>query len=122
MSHLGGDALHNRCADKVPHNGFTGFDAFINGKHFDAFQHRAGVLWEIKTDNFDMYTADLRTIVIGKQVAELRRERDLAMACGFEFRVGVGISASLQRRRGPPRDDLRAGKPGAHLLRRPGTM
>ncbi|MDC0712025.1 DUF6310 domain-containing protein [Stigmatella sp. ncwal1] len=89
VPHLGGDALHNKCADKVPQNGFPGFDAFVNGKHFDALQHRSGVLWEVKTDNFDTYSRALREIVIGKQIPELRRERDLARACGFNFRVGV---------------------------------
>jgi hypothetical protein len=87
--HLGGDPLHNQCADKVPQNGVPGFDALVNGKHFDALQIRAGVLWEIKTDNFDTYTAALQRIVVDNQGPELRRERDLARACGFEFRVGV---------------------------------
>ncbi|SEK97590.1 hypothetical protein SAMN05444354_103222 [Stigmatella aurantiaca] len=89
VRHLGGDALHDTCADKVPNNGFPGFDALVNGKHFDAIQIRAGMLWEIKTDNFDTYSRALQDIVVGKQVPELRRERELARACGFNFRVGV---------------------------------
>ncbi|WP_269744445.1 DUF6310 domain-containing protein [Stigmatella aurantiaca] len=36
-----------------------------------------------------MYTADLQRIVTEKQVWELRRERALTRACGFDFRVGV---------------------------------
>jgi hypothetical protein len=91
--HLGGDPLHNQCADKVPQNGFPGFDALVNGKHFDALQIRAGVLWEVKTDNFDTYTAALQEIVIEKQVPELQRERDLARACGYDFVVGVRSAA-----------------------------
>jgi len=91
--HLGGDPLHNQCADKVPQNGFPGFDALVNGKHFDALQIRAGVLWEVKTDNFDTYTAALRRIVIDNQGPLLRRERDLARACGFDFRIGVRSAA-----------------------------
>ncbi len=95
VPHLGGDALHNKCADRVPNNGFPGFDALVNGKHFDALQIRAGVLWEIKTDNFDTYSRALRDIVMGKQVPELRRERGLARACGFDFRVGVRSAAHM---------------------------
>lgn len=91
--HLGGDPLHNQCADKVPQNGVPGFDALVNGKHFDALQIRAGVLWEIKTDNFDTYTVALQEIVIEKQVLELQRERDLARACGYDFVVGVRSDA-----------------------------
>jgi hypothetical protein len=73
----------------VPYNASPGFDVLVNGKRFDALQRQAGVLWEIKTDNFDAYPPALRKIVIEKQVAELRRERDLAAACGFDFRIGV---------------------------------
>jgi hypothetical protein len=90
---LGGDELHNACADLVPLNDFRGYDTLVNGKRFDALELGKRVLWEIKTDNFDTYSVALQRIVIAKQVAELRRERDLAEACGFEFRVGVRSAA-----------------------------
>lgn len=93
VPHLGGDALHDACADKVPLNSVAGFDVLINGKHFDAMQLGAGVLWEVKTDNFDTYTAGLREVVIRRQVPELRRENELARACGYAFRVGVRSAA-----------------------------
>jgi len=94
VPHLGGDALHNKCADRVPQNGFPGSDVLVNGKRFDALQLlRARVLWEIKTDSFDTYTVVLRRMVIERQVTELLRERDLARACGFDFRVGVRSAA-----------------------------
>lgn len=93
VPHLGGDALHNQCADRVPQNGFAGSDVLVNGKRFDALQPRAHVLWEVKTDNFDTYTVALRKIVIGKQVSELQHEHKLALACGFDFRVGVRSAA-----------------------------
>ncbi len=89
VPHLGGDALHNQCADDVPLNDFRGYDALVNGKRFDALELRRRMLWEIKTDNFDSYPPELRNIVIGKQVRELQRERGLAAACGFDFQVGV---------------------------------
>jgi hypothetical protein len=93
VPHLGGDALHDRCADNVPQNEFPGFDVRVNGKHFDALQLAPRVLWEVKTDNFDTYTAALRRMVIDRQVPELQRERELARACGFDFRVGVRSAA-----------------------------
>jgi hypothetical protein len=89
VPHLGGDAQHNRCADRVPLNGFPGSDVLVNGKRFDALQLRARVLWEVKTDNFESYASPLQKILIEKQVTELLRERALARACGFDFRVGV---------------------------------
>jgi len=89
VPHRGGDATHDRCADVFPPNRFPGHDVLVNGKRFDALQVGVRVLWEIKTDNFDTYTADLQRIVIDKQVLELQRERELARVCGFDFRVGV---------------------------------
>ena len=93
VPHLGGDALHNKCADRVPQNGFPGSDVLVSGKRFDALQLRVRVLWEVKTDNFDTFSVYLQRTVTGKQVAELRRERALALACGFDFRVGVRSAA-----------------------------
>ncbi|MBM7116634.1 hypothetical protein I3V78_24075 [Archangium primigenium] len=91
--HRGGDEFHNLCADRVPHNAFSGFDAFVNGKHFDALQLRSRVLWEVKTDNFETYSPFLRRKVIEEQVFELSHERELARLCGFDFRVGVRSTA-----------------------------
>ena len=88
VPHMGGDALHDLCADGVPLNVFAGSDVLVNGKRFDALQP-ARVLWEVKTDNFDTYPPDLREIVVESQVEKLRHERALALACRFDFRVGV---------------------------------
>jgi hypothetical protein len=93
VPHLGGDALHNRCADGVPLNAMSGFDVRVNGKRFDAMQSLPGTLWEVKTDNFEAFTVALRGIVIKKQVTELRREREIARACGYAFAVGVRSKA-----------------------------
>jgi hypothetical protein len=65
----------------------------VNGKHFDALQLATRTLWEIKTDNFDTYTPALQVIVLESQGPKLRIERDLARACGFDFRVGVRSAA-----------------------------
>lgn len=91
--HLGGDALHNQCADLVPLNSFRGHDVLVNGKHFDALQLRDRVLWEIKTDHFDTYSSFLRRQVIANQLLELQRERELARTCGYGFWVGVRSAA-----------------------------
>jgi hypothetical protein len=87
--HLGGNKLHDTCADRIPNNSFPGGDVFVNRKNFDALQLATRTLWEVKTDNFDTYPPDLRRIVLDDQVLELQYERGLALACGFNFRVGV---------------------------------
>jgi hypothetical protein len=89
VPHRGGNALHNRCADAVPLNGLAGADVMLDGKHFDAVQFGTRTLWEVKTDNFDSYAELFQRFVAEKQVQELLRERDLARACGFDFRIGV---------------------------------
>jgi hypothetical protein len=91
--HLGGNKLHDTCADRIPNNGFPGGDVFVNGKNFDALQLATRTLWEVKTDNFDTYTDDLQVIVVKSQVPKLRHERALALACGFDFHVGVRSEA-----------------------------
>lgn len=85
--------MHDRCADEFPPNRFPGHDVLVDGKRFDALQRGARVLWEIKTDRFDSYSPFLKNQVISKQVAELRRERDIAAACGYGFMVGVSSAA-----------------------------
>ena len=81
--------MHNRCADNIPFNAYRGANALVNGKAFDALQVVAGVLWEVKTDNFESYPLELQDIVVRKQVRDFLAERELARACGFDFRFGV---------------------------------
>lgn len=95
MPHLGGDELHNWCADTIPPNRFPGHDVLVNGKRFDALQVGVRVLWEIKTDRFDEYSLFLKEQVIRKQISELQRERELARACGYDFVVGVSSAEHL---------------------------
>jgi hypothetical protein len=85
----GGNKLHNKCADGITFNAYRGANALVNGKAFDALQVVAGVLWEVKTDNYDSYPLELQDIVVRKQVRDFVTERELARACGFDFRVGV---------------------------------
>jgi hypothetical protein len=91
--HLGGNKLHDKCADRIPNNSFPGGDVFVNGKNFDALQLATRTLWEIKTDNFDTYPPELREFVLVDQLQKLQHERALALACGFDFKVGVRSAA-----------------------------
>lgn len=93
VPHRGGDDTHNECADRVPPNRYPGMDVFVDGKHFDALQVGARVLWEIKTDQFDTYSLFLRNQVANSQAEEMRVERAIAMACGYDFVVGVSSAA-----------------------------
>jgi len=93
LSHLGGDPLHNFCADNLPGNAFPKVDVLVNGKAFDALQPLTRTLWEVKTDDFDNYSPALKGFAIKKEVAELKRELGLAQACGFAFRIGVRSAA-----------------------------
>jgi hypothetical protein len=93
VNHRGGNDPHNNCADKIPNNSFPGWDVFVNGKNFDALQLAKRTLWEVKTDNFDTYSDFLRGRVIRDQVPKMRIERALALACAFDFRVGVRSEA-----------------------------
>ncbi|WP_317987294.1 DUF6310 domain-containing protein [Stigmatella hybrida] len=89
VPHLGGDELHNTCADRVPQNSFPGWDVLVNGKRFDALQLTTRTLWEVKTTDIETYNAYIQRIELGKQVAEGLRERELAEACGYQFVIGV---------------------------------
>jgi hypothetical protein len=89
----GGNKLHNKCADGIKFNAYRGANALVNGKTFDALQVVAGVLWEVKTDNYDSYPLELQDIVVRKHVRDFLIERELARACGFDFRVGVRSAA-----------------------------
>jgi len=96
VRHLGGNALHDTCADRVPQNAFSGWDVLVNGKHFDALQIATRTLWEVKTTHIETYTPFVRRIELQKQVAEARRERELAAACGYGLVIGVRSEAHKQ--------------------------
>ncbi|MBN9685210.1 hypothetical protein JYJ93_22455 [Corallococcus sp. NCSPR001] len=93
VRHLGGNDPHNECADNIPNNSFPGWDVLVNGKNFDGLVFATRTLWEVKTDNFDTYPPDLRRIVLDDQVPKMQSERELARACGFDFRVAVRSAA-----------------------------
>ncbi|WP_434384782.1 DUF6310 domain-containing protein [Melittangium boletus] len=87
--HLGGNKLHDTCADNVPNNSNPGGDVFVNGKNFDALQLATRTLWEVKTNDIDTYKPFVRRSELQKQVEEANRERALAVACGYQFAIGV---------------------------------
>jgi len=53
------------------------------------------LLWEVKTDNFDAYSPYVRKIAAAKEAKEMGRERALAAACGYSFKVGVKSAAHM---------------------------
>jgi hypothetical protein len=93
VRHLGGNNLHNKCADRVPLNSFPGWDVLINGKNFDALQLDTRTLWEVKTTTIETYNPYVRRTELQKQVEEAQRERELAAACGYDFVIGVRSEA-----------------------------
>ena len=86
---LGGDDLHNTCADRVPLNQFPGSDVLVNGKNFDALQPATRTLWEVKTDEFDKQSPHSQNFFVKMKLPEIRRERRLAQECGYNFVLGV---------------------------------
>jgi hypothetical protein len=93
VPHRGGNRLHNECADRIPNNTFSGWDALVNGKNFDALQMRTRTLWEVKTNDIETYNPFVLRTELEKQVAEALHERDLAAACGYDFVIGVRTEA-----------------------------
>ena len=93
VKHLGGNAPHNTCADLMPNNSFPGWDVFVNGKNFDALQMATRTLWDVKTDDFDKHSPRSRRFLAQVKYPEIRRERMLAEACGYEFAMGVRSQA-----------------------------
>jgi hypothetical protein len=95
VPHRGGNGPANVCADRIPGNGFPGWDVLVSGKQFDALQPTTRMLWEVKAYDFDHYTPALQKIVVANDLPELMRERNLAIACGYSYTVGV-LSAAHQ--------------------------
>jgi hypothetical protein len=93
VRHAGEDVPHNECADKFPPNRYPGMDVFVGGERFDALQVGVRVLWEIKTHRFDTYNAFIQDREIEKEYAQLRKEQAAAVACGYDFVVGVSTQA-----------------------------
>ena len=83
------DDPHNACADKFPPNRYPGMDVSVGGIRFDALQAGVRVLWEIKTHQFDKYNAFVQEMEIKKELKQIRKERAIAVACGYDFVVGV---------------------------------
>ena len=93
VPHAGEDVPHNECADRFPPNRYPGMDVLVGGVRFDALQVGVRRLWEIKTHRFDLYNDFVRERELQREVEQLRKERNAAMACGYEFVVGVSTEA-----------------------------
>ncbi len=95
VPHRGGNNDHNKCADRIQDNSFPGWDVIVNGKQFDALQLTTRTLWEVKTDDFEKQPPRSQEFFIKLKLPELRREKKLAEACGYDFSVGVRSKAHL---------------------------
>ncbi|WP_341868260.1 DUF6310 domain-containing protein [Corallococcus sicarius] len=93
VPHAGEDDPHDECADTFPPNRYPGMDVLVGGVRFDALQVGVRVLWEIKTHRFDTYNEFIRDQEIDKEIEQLRDERRVAQACGYDFVVGVSTEA-----------------------------
>ncbi|NOJ91636.1 hypothetical protein HMI51_01575 [Corallococcus coralloides] len=93
VPHAGEDDAHNECADTFPPNRYPGHDVLVGGIRFDALQVGMRVLWEIKTHRFDTYNEFIQNQEIEKEIDQLRNERRVAQACGYDFVVGVSTQA-----------------------------
>jgi hypothetical protein len=62
--HLGGDQIHNQCADSYPPNEFMGSDACVAGKNFDAISGGRTILWEVKSENYNNNNGFTRNRII----------------------------------------------------------
>ncbi|MBM7114803.1 DUF6310 domain-containing protein [Archangium primigenium] len=93
VPHEGKDAAHDRCADQFPPNRYPGMDVLVDGVSFDALQVGVPVLWEIKTHRFDTYPDYIQNREIEKELEQLHKERDAALACRYRFVVGVSTQA-----------------------------
>jgi hypothetical protein len=94
VPHLGGNVVHDTCADVVPPNVHPGFDLRVDGKNFDALSDDK-TLWEAKTDNFDnCKTVFCQGILLPMRMAKYRKQltkyRDSAHYCGFQFGLAAG--------------------------------
>jgi hypothetical protein len=89
VPHAGKDDPHNECADTFPPNRYPGMDVLVGGMRFDALQVGVRVLWEIKTHRFDKYNAFIQDVEIKKELKQIQKERAIALACEYDFVVGV---------------------------------
>ncbi|MBF5043867.1 transglutaminase domain-containing protein [Aggregicoccus sp. 17bor-14] len=95
VPHLGGNLVHNMCADVVPPNDYPGNDARVDGKNFDAFNALERSLWEAKTYNPANCTSKfcqekLQPMWYAADLAELASERAIAHKCEYSFGLAAG--------------------------------
>ena len=93
VRHLGGNAPHNECSDKIPNNSFPGWDVLVNGKSFDGLVLATRTLWDVKTDDFERQPPRSQRFFVRMKLPELRREAKLARECGYDFIIGVRSAA-----------------------------
>ncbi len=96
VPHRGGNDPHNDCADLLPQNSFPGWDVLVNGKQFDALQLTTRTLWDVKTDDFEKQPPRSQDFFVKMKLPDIKREKELAEACGYDFVIGVRSLAHKQ--------------------------
>ena len=94
VPHLGGNLVHDTCADVVPPNVHPGFDVRVDGNNFDALSDDK-TLWEAKTDNFaNCKSVFCKNVLLPMRMAKYRKQlskyQESAHLCGFEFGLAAG--------------------------------
>ncbi|PTL79941.1 hypothetical protein DAT35_31450 [Vitiosangium sp. GDMCC 1.1324] len=69
---------------------------YVNGKSFDALQLATRTLWEVKTDDFEKQPLRSQDFFVKVKLPEMKREKELAEECGYNFVVGVRSQAHKQ--------------------------
>ncbi len=94
VKHLGGDGIHDACADSLPGNLIPGKDLLVTtpegvDKNFDAYTPADHSVWEVKTHKLDDKSARSFKFLAGKQIGELMNEQEIARRCGYNFKISV---------------------------------
>ena len=95
VPHIGGDPIHNACADFLPPNDYPGMAARVDGINFDAVSGGGEVLWEIKTNNLAASNAFVQMMILSRMRVELEEEQRTAFQCGYGFSLGAGDPAII---------------------------
>lgn len=96
--HLGGDPVHNACADSVSDPQFRGCDVYMNGKHYDAANEATRTMWEIKTTRYSdpKYNKYTRMFETDKQVKSSAADAEAAARCGWDYILSVSDQLNFE--------------------------
>lgn len=98
--HLGGDQIHNTCADEIPPNVYPECDVLVTppngqGKRFDAMS-ADGTLWEFKTDRYSRHNPFIQGRIIDDDFKDGATESGIARQCGRNYNYVVADRAHYE--------------------------